>query len=125
MCSPSPRSEEERAALWDEVRRGMIDVVSSDHSGWRFDGTRGKRMNGENAIFRDIPNGVPGLAARLPVLFSEGVAKGRIDLNHLSDSPRRTRPSFSVWRAKAASPSGSDADLVLWDANEQVTITTA
>ncbi len=52
--------------------------VSSDHSGWSYDGPRGKRSAGEDAPFRDIPNGVPGLAARLPILFSEGVARGRI-----------------------------------------------
>ncbi len=65
--------------LWDEVRRGTLDVISSDHSGCGYDGPRGKRVNGDNATFTDIPNGVPGLGSRLPIVFSEGVSKGRID----------------------------------------------
>ena len=39
----------------------------------------GKRLHGDNPLFSDIPNGVPGLGSRLPIVFSEGVAKGRID----------------------------------------------
>ena len=41
----------------------------------------GKRQNGSDAVFRDIPNGIPGFAARLPIIFSEGVSKGRITLD--------------------------------------------
>ena len=81
MCSPAPRTSADQETLWNDVRRGTLDVVSSDHSGWCFDGPRGKKVNGADANFRDIPNGVPGLMARLPILFSEGVTKGRIDLN--------------------------------------------
>ena len=81
MCSPSPRDAATSAALWGDVRRGTLDVVSSDHSGASYEGEQGKRIHGNNAPFPDIPNGVPGLAARLPLVFSEGVAKGRIDLN--------------------------------------------
>lgn len=123
MCSPSPRAEAEHARMWDVVRRGVIDVVSSDHSGWCFDGSRGKRMNGENANFRDIPNGVPGLAARLPVLFSEGVAKGRIDVNHFVRLTATNPAKLFGLAGKGSIAVGYDADLVLWDPTKQVTIT--
>ena len=67
------------AGLWEAIRMGTLDVVSSDHSGWCFDGARGKKVNGAEANFRDIPNGVPGLAARMPLrMDARGCAKGRI-----------------------------------------------
>ncbi len=126
MCSPAPRDAADQPGLWEMVRRGVLDVVSSDHSGWRYDGPRGKRMNGADASFRDIPNGVPGLAARLPVLFSEGVAKGRIDLNQFvrltAGNPARL---FGLYPRKGSIAIGADADLVLWDADRQVTLDNA
>jgi len=125
MCSPSPRDAADHAGMWEMVRRGVIDVVSSDHSGWRYEGTRGKRMwGGEN--FRDIPNGVPGLAARLPVLFSEGVAKGRIDISQFVRLTATTPAKlFGLYPRKGSLAIGADADLVLWDATKQVTLTNA
>ena len=75
---PGPRDTESQAGLWAALRRGALQCVSSDHSGWCYEGPRGKRVNGSDANFRDIPNGLPGLAARLPLLWSEGVHAGRI-----------------------------------------------
>jgi dihydropyrimidinase len=109
--------------MWDVVRRGVIDVVSSDHSGWRYDGPRGKRSNGGNANFRDIPNGVPGLSARLPLIFSEGVVKGNIDLNHFVRLTATNPAKLFGLAGKGSIAVGYDADLVLWDPAKQVTIT--
>jgi dihydropyrimidinase len=126
MCSPAPRDESDHAEMWEMVRRGVIDVISSDHSGWRYDGPRGKRINGDDANFRDIPNGVPGLAARLPLIFSEGVAKGRIDLNQFVRLTATTPAKlFGLYPRKGSIAIGADADLVLWDANKRMTLTNA
>ena len=124
MCSPSPRDAGDIAGLWDEIRRGVLDIVSSDHSGWSFGGTRGKAVNGTEAPFTEIPNGVPGLATRLPILFSEGVGKGRISLEKFvqltAANPARL---FGLYPRKGAIAPGADADLVLWDPAKRVTIT--
>ena len=124
MCSPSPRDAGDIAGLWDEIRRGVLDIVSSDHSGWSYGGTRGKAVNGTDAPFTDIPNGVPGLATRLPILFSEGVGKGRISLEKFvqltAANPARL---FGLYPRKGAIAPGADADLVLWDPDKKVTIT--
>ncbi|WP_428393964.1 dihydropyrimidinase [Lichenicoccus sp.] len=126
MCSPSPRDAPTREALWAEIARGVLDVVSSDHSGWSFEGARGKRTNGAEATFRDIPNGVPGLAARLPILFSEGVGKGRITLNEFVRlTATNAAKLFGLYPRKGSIAIGADADLVLWDPTRQVTITQA
>jgi dihydropyrimidinase len=125
MCSPSPRHSEDHAGMWDVLRRGVLDVVSSDHSGWCYDGARGKRVHGDDAPFRDIPNGIPGLAARLPIVFSEGVSKGRIDLQTFvrltSSNPARL---FGLV-GKGSIAVGYDADLALWDPARKVTLTNA
>ena len=123
MCSPAPRDPAATAGLWDAIRLGTLDVVSSDHSGWCYDGTRGKRVNGPGAAFTDIPNGVPGLAARLAITWSEGVAAGRITPQEFV-SLTATRPAqlFGL-HGKGSIAVGKDADLVLWDPTRQVTLT--
>ncbi len=81
IFSPAARSKPDQEALWDMIRRGVIGNVTSDHAPSLYEGPQGKLAFGADAPFTKVPNGVPGLAARMPVLFSEGVAKGRIDLN--------------------------------------------
>jgi dihydropyrimidinase len=126
MCSPAPRTSTDAADLWRDIRRGTLDIVSSDHSGWSYGGTRGKQVNGIDANFRDIPNGVPGLAARLPIMFSEGVVAGQIDLNQFvrltSTNPAKL---FGLYPRKGSIAPGFDADLVLWDPTKKVTLTNA
>jgi dihydropyrimidinase len=124
MCSPSPRGAEAQAGVWDMLRRGVLDVVSSDHSGASFYG--GKAAAGRDAPFSAIPNGVPGLAARLPLLFSEGVAKGRISLETFV-ALTATNPARLMGLAprKGSITIGADADLVLWDPRKRVTLTNA
>lgn len=125
MCSPAPRTPADQAMLWEDIRRGTLDVISSDHSGWCYDGTRGKRVNGSDANFRDIPNGVPGLAARLPIIFSEGVAKGRIDLPHFARLIAGNPAKLFGLPNKGSIAPGFDADMVLWDPTRKTTLTNA
>jgi dihydropyrimidinase len=108
------------------IRRGVLDVVSSDHCGFSFEGPRGKRQNGSDVPFTAIPNGIPGLAARLPILFSEGVSKGRIDVEAFvrltATNPARL---MGLAPRKGVIAVGADADLALWDPAKRVTITNA
>ena len=124
MCSPAPRDAAASEGLWNDIRLGTLDIVSSDHSGWCYETTHGKRMYGVDVPFSDIPNGVPGLGSRLPILFSEGVVKGRIDLCQfvqlIASNPAKL---FGLAPRKGSITPGADADLVLWDAGKKVTIT--
>ena len=124
ICSPSPRDAATSELLWGDVQRGTIDIVSSDHSGSSYEGEQGKRIHGNNAPFPDIPNGVPGLGSRLPIVFSEGVGKGRIDANTFvrltSTNPAKL---FGLYPRKGTIAPGSDADLVVWDPGKKVTVT--
>ncbi|MFC0407021.1 dihydropyrimidinase [Roseomonas elaeocarpi] len=124
MCSPPPRDAVDHEGVWAMIRRGVLDVASSDHCGFSYDGDRGKAKNGRDASFDQVPNGIPGLAARLPILFSEGVSKGRITLEQfvalVSTNPARIA---GLAGRKGCIAVGADADLVLWDANKRVTMT--
>jgi dihydropyrimidinase len=125
ICSPAPRGTVETEGLWDAIRAGTLEVISSDHSGHSFgkDGI-GKRRNGTDVPFTRIPNGVPGLAARLPIVFSEGVSKGRIDVQTFVRLTA-TNPAklFGLYPRKGTVAPGADADLVLWDPAKTVTLT--
>lgn len=125
MCSPAPRKKGAIEGLWQQIRRGTLDVVSSDHSGFSFGTAQGKGIAGGADNFRDIANGVPGVAARLPLMFSEGVAKGRIDacqfVRLTAYNPARL---FGLANKGRIAP-GADADLVLWDPSKKVTLTNA
>jgi len=92
ICSPSPREAADSAALWDYVRRGVLDVISSDHSGASYEGNLGKRMNGPNPPFRDVPNG-----ARLPLAdrVQRGGGEGPHGLAHVR-AAHRVQPGAAV-----------------------------
>src|SRR3954451_20645283 len=106
------------------IRRGTLDVVSSDHCGFSMGCRYGKASPGGDAGFDAIPNGISGLAARLPILFSEGVSKGRITLDDFvrlsATNPARL---MGLAQRKGMIAIGADADLALWDPRKRVTIT--
>ena len=126
VCSPSPRDASEHERVWDMIRAGVLDVVSSDHCGFSFGGDRGKARNGVGAPFDQVPNGIPGLCARLPILFSEGVSKGRIGVEEfvrlVATNPARIA---GLHPRKGTIAVGADADLALWDPERRVTLTNA
>jgi dihydropyrimidinase len=64
----------------DRPQRQHFQVLSSDHAAFKYDDPRGKKLPGADKSFRRIPNGVPGVETRLPLLFSEGVNTGRLTL---------------------------------------------
>jgi dihydropyrimidinase len=80
-CSPPLRDRASREEIWRCIQNGTFQVYSSDHAPYRMDDT-GKFVEGPKPDFRRIANGVPGIELRLPLLFSEGVVKGKISLNH-------------------------------------------
>src|SRR5690606_18592574 len=80
IFGPPARTRADQEALWEYLKRGVISVISSDHAPSKYDHPKGKKIGGEDAPFSVVPNGIPGLASRLPMVFSEGVSSGRIDL---------------------------------------------
>jgi dihydropyrimidinase len=124
MFSPPARDAAAQAALWAGLEDGAIDIFSSDHAPYRFDDPAGKKAHGENAPFNRVPNGVPSLELRLPLLFSEGVTKGRIGLERFVELTA-TNPAklYGLYPRKGVLAVGSDADLVIWDPDRETTVT--
>jgi dihydropyrimidinase len=122
MCSPPPRDTDAQNALWQGIEDGTIDVFNSDHAPYRFDG-EGKLKAGASPSFRAVANGIPGLETRLPILFSEGVVKGRIDLpRFVALTATNNAKLYGLHPRKGTIAIGSDADLAIWDPEKRVTI---
>lgn len=115
VCSPPPRDVDEQAAIWAGLEQGAFDVFSSDHCPFRFADPAGKDAPGARASFRNIPNGIPGVETRLPILFSEGVGKGRISLETFAALTATHHARIYGLERKGAIAIGKDADIVLWD----------
>jgi dihydropyrimidinase len=123
VCSPPLRTAADQAALWQALAAGDLDLVASDHAPYRLHDASGKRAHGPEAPFTAIPNGMPGLELRLPLLYSEGVAKGRLTLSRfvalVSSNPARL---YGMFPRKGAIAVGSDADLVVWDPDREAVV---
>ena len=122
-CSPPPRDHAAQEAVWTGLRNGTFQVFSSDHAPYRFDAS-GKLPKGDKTTFKEIANGVPGIELRLPLLFSEGVGKGRLDLNaFVALTATNHAKLYGLYPKKGTIAVGSDADIAIWDPQRETTIT--
>lgn len=120
VCSPPPRDKQNQQVIWDGLSDGLFTVFSSDHAPFRYDGTEGKKPNGEEVAFQHIPNGIPGIETRLPLLYSEGVLGGRITLQRFVElTSTNPAKAYGLHPRKGTIAIGSDADLVIWDEGER------
>ena len=119
VCSPPPRDKANQEVIWHGLENGVFQVFSSDHAPFRYDGPSGKQIAGKAAPFSKIPNGIPGVETRLPLLFSEGVLGGRIDVNSfVALTSTNVAKIYGLYPRKGTIAVGADADLVVW--NDQV-----
>lgn len=123
VCSPPPRDTVDQEACWRGLSDGTFDLFSSDHCPYKYDSLQGKLNSKGAKNFRHIPNGIPGVETRMPILFSEGVMKGRIDINRFvaltSTNHART---YGLYPQKGTLSVGSDADITIWDPELDVII---
>ncbi len=126
VCSPPLRTIIDNDALWNGIINGSITVIGTDHCSFFFDGTQsityedkfisipGKELGKED--FTKIPNGLPGVGDRLPVIWTYGVNTGKITPNQFV-ALNSTNPAkyFGLYPSKGSIQVGSDADIVIWD----------
>ncbi len=115
ICSPPLRSSENIDKLWRHINNGVISMISSDDAAFSWEA----KLLGKDR-FDKCPNGIPGIEPRLNIIYSEGVAKGKISLRKfvdlISTNPARL---FGLSPQKGSIVPGSDADIVIFDPNEE------
>lgn len=118
LMTPPLREPEDNQALWQGVIDGTISVIATDHCAF----TPQQKAIGTNAL--DVLPGIPGVETLLPLIYTYGVAPGRIQLHHLiqllSENPARI---FGLWPRKGRLEPGADADLVVYDPQPRWTLT--
>lgn len=124
VCSPPPRDEASQKACWEGLQTRVFSVFSSDHCPFRYEDTQGKLIPKGRTSFRWIPNGIPGVETRLPILFSEGVGKGRTSLNDfVALTSTNHAKIYGLYPKKGTIALGADADIAIWDPKKKVSIT--
>ena len=121
ICAPPPGSAENQRALWQAFETGAFQVFSSDHAPFRYDDPKGKLVHGPNPPFNRITNGLPGIEARMPMLFSGAVATGRMDIHRfVALTSTNAAKLYGLYPRKGTIAVGSDADLAIWDPDREV-----
>jgi dihydropyrimidinase len=123
ICSPPPRDKAAQEVVWRALANGTFSVFSSDHSAFNYGGSKGKFAHGPSAPFWKIPNGIPGVETRLPILFSEGVMSGRLTLQQfVALTSTNAARLYGLSSRKGTIAVGADADLVIWNTDRGVKI---
>jgi dihydropyrimidinase len=126
ICSPPMRTVDDNQRLWQGLADGTIQTIGTDHCPFFYQGDQaiiyegkavaipGKELGADD--FTKIPNGLPGVGDRLPILWTYGVRAGRITPNQFvaltSTNPAKI---FGIYPRKGSILPGSDADIVIWD----------
>ncbi len=122
VCSPPPRDEGAQAGIWTALKNGTFTILSSDHCPFNYDDAKkGKKTcvteNHPHGQFRHIPNGIPGVETRLPLVFSAGKLPLTKFVEVTSTNPAKLYGLYP--RKGALIPGVSDADLVIWYPEDQ------
>ena len=131
ICSPPMRTEVDNIRLWQGLHDGVLQTIGTDHCPFFFDGTQpiiyegkeiaipGKELGKYN--FTKIPNGLPGIQDRMPILWTYGVQTKNITANqfvaYTSTNPAKI---FGLYPRKGALVPGADADIVIWDPEKKL-----
>ena len=132
ICSPPMRTADDNARLWKGLQSGTIQVIGTDHCPFFYDGSTPIQYEGQSVAipgkelgyddFTLIPNGLPGVGDRMPVLWTYGVRSGRLTANQFV-ALNCTNPAkiFGLYPRKGALLPGGDADIVIWDPERRLT----
>jgi dihydropyrimidinase len=116
VISPPIRKKDDQLSLWNGLRTGAIQVVATDHCPFNSKGQKDVGINN----FTKIPNGAGGIEHRLSLLYTYGVLQNKISLNQFvaltSTNPAKI---FGLYPRKGEIAVGSDADIIIWDPNNE------
>jgi dihydropyrimidinase len=124
VMSPPLRPASHQEALWRGIAAGELQTVGTDHCPFGLNDPPHKQRG--RADFSKIPNGAPGIETRLMLLWDAGVRTGRITPERFveitSAAPARI---FGLWPRKGRIAEGADADIVLWNPEKRVTLSSS
>jgi dihydropyrimidinase len=126
------RTENDNAALWGGLEDGSLQVVATDHCSFFYNGSLHIEYEGEEiaipgkelgvADFTKIPNGLPAVGDRLPILWTYGVGKGHINANEfVALTSTNAAKIFGLYPRKGNLQVGADADILVWDPDRKLT----
>ena len=122
VISPPLRDKKNQSLLWRGLADGTISTVATDHCSFNF---AGQKDAGRHDFSR-IPNGMPGVETRLGLLFTYGVGQGRISLNQfVALTSTNAAQLFGLYPQKGTIAVGSDADITVWNPQDEILITAA
>ncbi|MGD9581558.1 MAG: dihydropyrimidinase [Vampirovibrionia bacterium] len=116
VCSPPIRPYGHQDELWRGIFSGDIQVISTDHCPFNYETDK----QSDKKDFTRIPNGIPSIEERIPLLFSEGVIKRNLNLNKFvaitSSLPAKI---FGLYPEKGNLNINSDADIVIYNPHKE------
>ncbi len=132
ICSPPLRTQDDNIGLWNAIENGTLQTIATDHCPFFFDGSKPIEYEGEMVAipgkelgkgdFTKIPNGLPGVGDRMMVMWTQAVGTNKISANQfvrlMCTNPAKI---FGLYPKKGTIQPGSDADLVIWDPNMEIT----
>lgn len=122
VMTPPLRDKSNQDALWKGLRGNDLQVVSTDHCPFCF--KEQKELG--RGDFSKIPNGGPGVEHRMSLVFNGGVVAGRISLNRFVElTSTAAAKIYGLFPRKGTIAVGSDADIVIFDPDEEMTISAA
>ncbi len=122
VMTPPLREKWNQDKLWQGLQGNDLQVVSTDHCPFCF--KEQKELGRDD--FTKIPNGGPGVEHRMSLIYNGGVAGGRIGLNRFVELTSTSAAKlFGLFPRKGTIAVGSDADIVIFDPNEEMTISAA
>jgi len=131
VCSPPMRAKADNQRLWQALENDEIQVFSTDHCPFFYDGSRSISYEGEDISipgkelgagdFTKIPNGLPGVGDRMIMLWTYGVGAGRISENQfVALTSTNAARIFGLHPDKGEIRAGADADILIWDPEQEL-----
>ena len=131
VCSPPLRTPADNTRLWHGLSEGTLQTIGTDHCPFFFDGSKPIAYDGKSIAipgkelgkddFTKIPNGLPGVGDRLPILWTYAVRSGKLTPNQFvaltSTNPAKI---FGLYPRKGSLTPGAHADIVIWNPDQRV-----